>query len=56
MIEGICLVAYIIMGIGYAKTLASLIKENEFGVNVLALVFWPLWLVVASFWNFKNGD
>ncbi|ARW57502.1 hypothetical protein FDI23_gp079 [Serratia phage CHI14] len=54
MVEGVCLAAYIIMGIGYTKTLTSLIKENDFGMCVLSLVFWPLWLVVASFWNFKD--
>ena len=54
MIELILVCAYIVIGIGYAKTFMSLIKENDVFPFVMAIAGWPLFLVFAAFWNFRN--
>ncbi|ADO19429.1 ATPase [Escherichia phage UPEC01] len=55
MIELLLGVLYLIIGIGYAKTLAKL---DDFGAGdfcwwLTSMICWPLFLVGASFWNFK---
>lgn len=55
MIELSLVVLYLIIGIGYAKTLAKL---DDFGAGdfcwwLTSMICWPLFLVGASFWNFK---
>lgn len=55
MIELMLGVLYLIIGIGYAKTLAKLddFGEGDFCWWLTSMICWPLFLVGASFWNFK---
>lgn len=47
---------YTVVGIGYAKTLNRLMKDTDadFVLGVFMVVLWPLFLIVAAFWNFDN--
>ena len=56
MIELMVLVIYLIIGIGYAKTHAALVKVCNPAWWILCALMWPLYLVIASFWNFDNED
>ncbi len=53
MIEGLIFLAYIVIGIGYAKTFSKLIDDDDFTPFIFAMLLWPVFLVIASFWNFK---
>ncbi|AEN93767.1 hypothetical protein EpBp7_0050 [Escherichia phage Bp7] len=53
MIELLLSVLYLIIGIGYAKTLAKLDDSGDFCWWLTSMICWPLFLVGASFWNFK---
>lgn len=47
-------IVYLMLGIGYAKTLSALTKDPDIETKAFAIFLWPLFLVVASFWNFDN--
>ncbi|QPI13413.1 hypothetical protein [Salmonella phage vB_SalM_ABTNLsp5] len=55
MIELLLGILYLIIGIGYAKTLAKLDDSGtgDFCWWLTSMICWPLFLVGASFWNFK---
>lgn len=50
----IATMVYLILGIGYAKTLTSLIEDYDIDTKAFAVFLWPLFLIVAAFWNFDN--
>lgn len=56
MIELALVSAYIIIGIGYGKTFVALNKEESDTVSCFCFsaFLWPIFLLIASFWNFKN--
>ncbi|WLJ70065.1 hypothetical protein BM7_CDS0136 [Klebsiella phage Kpn BM7] len=48
------LIAYLVIGIGYGKTLVALDDGSAQGtVFIAGFLFWPIALIIASFWNFK---
>lgn len=55
MTELVLAVAYVIIGIGYGKTFVALNKEESEAVSCFCFsaFLWPLFLLFASFWNFK---
>lgn len=50
-------IAYIIVGIGYAKVLNAVSDDSAMGgdfvFNVFAAALWPIGLTISAFWNFK---
>lgn len=50
----VALALYTIIGVGYSKTLNRLMKDSDFAISLMMVALWPIFLVIAAFWNFKN--
>lgn len=56
MILALVIIVYCVLGIGNAKVLSNLNKDDsswDGGAVFSSFLLWPFCLIVCAFWNFK---